>query len=125
MKDFRQLQVWHKAHELALRVYRHSFPASERYGLMSQIRRAAASVPANIAEGCGRGNNGDLARFLRIAAGSLAELEYHPLLARDLQFIPIKLHSQLQSSIEEVPRMLAALLQKIATDRLGPRRASC
>jgi len=79
MQDFKKLEVWRKAHELTLDVYRatESFPRTEVYGLTTQLRRSCSSIPANIAEGCGRGTNGDLGRFLRIAAGSASELEYH------------------------------------------------
>ena len=85
MKDFKELRVWQKAHSLALEVYQatRSFPRDEIYGLTSQIRRAAVSVGANIAEGCGRRSDGEFARFLQIARGSASELEYHLLFARD------------------------------------------
>ncbi len=89
MKDFKSLKVWHKAHQLTLLVYAltRTFPREEMYGLTSQIRRAAASIPANIAEGSGRRSDGELRRFLQIARGSASELEYHLLLARDLGFL--------------------------------------
>jgi four helix bundle protein len=95
MKDFRELKVWEKAHALVLNLYREttSFPPSELYGLTVQIRRAAASIPANIAEGCGRGSSADFARFLQIAMGSACELEYHLLLARDLGFLGAATHA--------------------------------
>ena len=82
MKDFRDLQVWHKAHELALDAYRASsgFSQDERYGLTSQLRRAAVSIGANLAEGCGRGSDADFARFAQIAMGSASEAEYLVLL---------------------------------------------
>ena len=78
MQDFRKLAVWRKAHELTLAVYASTarFPRDEIYGLTSQLRLPASSVPANIAEGCGRGSNADLARFLQIALGSASEVEY-------------------------------------------------
>ncbi|HEX5848085.1 MAG TPA: four helix bundle protein [Rubrobacter sp.] len=89
MKDFHELKVWEKGHELTLAAYKATarFPVEERYGLTSQIRRASASVPANIAEGCGRGGDTELARFLQIAAGSAGELEYHLLLANQLDML--------------------------------------
>jgi len=89
MKDFRNLQVWERAHQLTLTVYKMTanFPAEERFGLTSQIRRCSASIGANIAEGCGKRGNGEFQRFLQIASGSASELDYHLLLARDLGFL--------------------------------------
>ncbi|HLF77604.1 MAG TPA: four helix bundle protein, partial [Dehalococcoidia bacterium] len=89
MRDFRKLDVWDRAHKLTLSIYSvtGSYPRDEVYGLTSQTRRAASSIPANIAEGCGRESNADLARFLHIAFGSASELEYHLILARDLEYI--------------------------------------
>jgi four helix bundle protein len=89
MEDFKDLRVWTKAHELTLYVYQktRSFPKEEMYGLTSQMRRSAASVGANIAEGCGRRSDGEMRRFLQIARGSANELEYHLLLAKDLHLL--------------------------------------
>ena len=89
MRDFRDLEVWRKAHEVTLAVYQMTriFPREEVYGLTAQMRRSAASVCANIAEGCGRRGGRELARFLQIAAGSASELEYHLLLAADLKLV--------------------------------------
>lgn len=89
MKDFRKLQVWEKAHRLTLDVYRvtRNFPKAELYGPTSQMRRAASSIPTNIAEGCGRGSDGELARFSQIAMGSASELEYLLVLARDVEYL--------------------------------------
>ena len=91
MKDFRDLQVWQKAHQLTLTVYRltASFPQTERYGLTTQLRRSSASVAANLAEGCGRNGDAELARFCSIAMGSASELEYHLLLASDLKLLKV------------------------------------
>ena len=88
MQDFRDLKVWQKAHNVVLAVYRASaeFPAAERFGLTSQLRRAAVSIPANIAEGCVRSSDADFARFLHISLGSASEVDYYLLLARDLKF---------------------------------------
>jgi four helix bundle protein len=87
--DFRKLQVWHRAHKLTLDVYRatSAFPKEELYGLTNQLRRASASIGANIAEGCGRNTDAELARYLGIAVGSANELDYHLLLARDLGYL--------------------------------------
>lgn len=79
MKDFRDLKVWEKAHRLTLDIYKatSAFPRDEHYGPTSQIKRSCTSIPANIAEGCGRRSNAELAHFLQIAMGSASELEYH------------------------------------------------
>jgi four helix bundle protein len=112
------LKVWEKAHRLTLEVYKvtTSFPKDELYGLTSQTRRAAASIPANIAEGCGRETKVELARFLQISMGSASELEYHLLLARDLNFLSEATHGPLESHVTEVKRMLTALIQRIKAD---------
>ena len=91
MQDFRKLIVWQKAHAVTIDLYRRTrgFPPDERFGLISQIRRAAVSVEANIAEGCGRGGKLDFARFLQQAMGSAAELECHLLICKDLQILPM------------------------------------
>jgi four helix bundle protein len=85
MKDFRDLKVWEKGHHMTLTSYRLTagFPKHELFGLTSQIRRCSSSIPANIAEGCGRMGNTEFHRFLQIARGSANELEYHLVLARD------------------------------------------
>lgn len=121
MKDFRSLLVWQKAHSLTLASYRatRTFPKLETYGMISQIRRSAASVAANLAEGCGRRGNGEFHRFLNIAAGSASELEYHFLLARDLGFPHDDVYHQLNTAAVEVKRMLGALMSKVDADRLA------
>jgi four helix bundle protein len=115
MKDFRTLQVWRKAHELTLAVYRASadFPADERFGLTDQVRRACGSIGANIAEGCGRQGNRDFARFLQVAMGSATEAEYHLLLSRDLGFVRKDEHAALAARAAEVQRMLASLIRTV------------
>src|SRR5205823_13827430 len=119
MKDFRKLQVWEKAHQLGLALYQvtASFPRDETYGLGSQIRRAASSIPANIAEGCGRQGDAELARFCIIARGSASELEYQLLLARDLKLIQPADYEQLSLQTVEPKRMLTVLVQKLTADR--------
>ncbi len=119
MRDFRQIKVWEKAHALTLEIYQATarFPKEELYGLTSQLRRAAASIAANIAEGFGRGGNTELARFLQIGLGSAYEVEYHALLARDLGFIRGDAYGELEGRIIEVKRMLAALLLKVRSER--------
>jgi four helix bundle protein len=118
VKDFRQLKVWEKAHQLTLQVYQvtANFPRDEMYGLTSQMRRASSSICANLAEGCGRDGDGELARFCSIARGSASELEYHLLLARDLQLIPVSDHDPLALQATEIKRMLTALIQKLSAD---------
>jgi four helix bundle protein len=109
--DYRQLSVWSKSHALVLKIYALTagFPREEQFGLTSQIRRAAASIPSNIAEGSGRNGDVEMARFLRISLGSANELEYELLLARDLSFLTGEAHSDLARDVDEVKRMLAAL----------------
>jgi len=119
MRDFRTLKVWHKAHQLVLDVYRATtdFPRSEVYGLTGQLRRASASIPANIAEGCGRASDAELARFLQVAMRSASETEYHLLLARDLGFLTDTDHERLASSVVEIKRMLTSFLQTLREDQ--------
>src|SRR6266481_2798258 len=93
------------------------FPKHEMYGLAAQIRRCSASIPANIAEGCGRLGNSELHRFLQIACGSASELEYHLLLARDLGYLPAAEHLSAQKQLLEMKRMLVALTRKVGSDR--------
>lgn len=119
MRDFRQIKVWAKAHVLVLEIYEATarFPREEIYGLTSQLRRSAASIPANIAEGFGRGGNAELARFLQIGMGSASEVEYHVLLAKDLNLLTKVVYDDLNGRIVEVKRMLASLLVKVRSDR--------
>ena len=119
MKDFRQLKVWEKSHQLPLTIYRitASFPREETYGLASQIRRAASSIPSNIAEGCGRDGDPELARFCIIARGSASELEYALLLARDLMLLSSNDYETLSQQTVEIKRMLTVLVQKLTADR--------
>jgi four helix bundle protein len=111
MQDFKDLKVWRKAHEPTLDIYQctRAFPKDEFYDLTSQIHRPAASVGANIAEGCGGRSASQMKRFIKIARGSANELEYHLLLARDLQFLRTEKFGELEARILEVQRMLAAL----------------
>lgn len=115
MRDFRDLKVWLKAHQVALDVYRQSasFPADERFGLTAHLRKTATSVSSNIAEGCGRSGDKELARFLSIAAGSTSELDYQLLLARDLGHLPPDAHARLAEDVGEVRRMLYRFIQSL------------
>ncbi|MBV9072946.1 MAG: four helix bundle protein [Acidobacteria bacterium] len=126
MKDFRDLQVWHKAHQVVLDIYRDTnlFPPDERFGLIAQLRRSAASIPANIAEGCGRQGDGDFNRFLQIAMGSACEAEYHLLLARDLHYLTAERYEHLVDGISEVKKMLAGLIVRVGGDRFRAKAAA-
>jgi len=115
MKDFRQLKVWEKSHQLALAVYKATkeFPKEELYGLTSQIRRASMSIPTNIAEGCGRNTDAEFARFLQIAMGSASETEYQLLLSHDLGFINKEQYDKLNLDVTEIKRMIDSLLKTV------------
>ncbi len=119
LKDFRNLLVWQKAHELTLLSYKSTakFPHDEHYGLTTQIRRCSASIGANIAEGCGRFGNAELHRFMQIAMGSVSELDYHFVLAHDLGFLDTKHYELLNMRVQELKRMLVAFVRKVASDR--------
>ena len=116
MEDFKDFKVWTKAHELTIVLYEttNTFPKQEIYGLSSQMRRAAASIGANIAEGCGRGSDAELRRFIQIARGSANELEYHLLLAKDLKFLEAGNFKELDTKVQEIQRMLASLAKKLS-----------
>ena len=115
MKEFRELKVWQRSHALTLVVYRltKTFPKDELFGLTSQIRRASASIPSNIAEGCGRDGDAELKRFLTIALGSACELDYHILLATELGYIEADDATALTPEILEIRQMLGAFIQKL------------
>jgi four helix bundle protein len=119
MKSFRDLKVWEKAHGVALACYdvTRTFPKEEMFGLTSQIRRSGSSVPANIAEGCGRRGNAEFHRFLQMAMGSANELEYHLLLSKDLGYLRADHHGKVHKDLEEVKRMLASLIRKVDSER--------
>ena len=127
MKDFKNLKVWAKGHELTLQIYRctRSFPKEELFGLVSQMRRSSSSIGANIAEGVGRKSDNELARVLHIARGSASEFEYHLLLARDLGLISGSDFSGLTRQADEVQRMLTSLIQQVqpsATTKIASRK---
>ena len=118
MKDFHKLKVWEKAHQLTLGIYQitKEFPKDEMYGLTSQMRRACASIPTNIAEGCGRDSQADLTRYLYMAMGSSSELEYQLILSHDLHYVADQAYEELSSELIEVRRMLNSLIQKVKHD---------
>lgn len=119
MGDYRSLRVWEEAHAVTLEVYRvtRSFPRAELYGLSSQMRRAAVSIPTNLAEGSGRGGSKDFARFVRISLGSASELEYQLLLARDLGYLDAGSCSPLMNRVDHIKRMLARLMTYLSRAR--------
>jgi four helix bundle protein len=115
MQRFTELKVWQRAHALALEVYRISagFPPDERFGVISQLRRAITSVPTNIAEGSRRQGQQEYARFLNIAQGSAAEAEYLLILSRDLGYLSPAAFDRLTADLDEVARMLHGLRSKV------------
>lgn len=119
MRDFHDLLVWRRAHQLTLQLYKitKSFPADERYGLTSQILRASASIGANLAEGCGRRSDAEMGRFALLAMGSASELDYHLLLAKDLGVIHAADYLNASGELSEIRRMLTALTLKIRAAR--------
>ena len=117
MQDFKKLKVWEKSHQLTLATYKATttFPREEVYGLTSQLRRACASIPANIAEGCGKNSDAELARHARVSMGSGSELSYYLILAHDLGYMPHVRRDERQDALSEVRRMLASLERVSAT----------
>jgi four helix bundle protein len=115
MQSFRNLKVWEKSHRLTLDVYASSksFPRDEVFGLTSQMRRASASIGMNIAEGCCRKGDAEMARFLQIAMGSASELEYQLPLAHDLDYLLEQGYERLTAQVVEVKKMLSSLMQKV------------
>ena len=120
LKSFKDLQVWQKSYVLALDIYEatSNFPASEVYGLTAQIRRAAVSIPSNIAEGYARGHTAEYVRFVNVAYGSLAELQTQLMLARDLGYLEQSVHGVIASQYEDLERMLSALMRSLRRKEL-------
>lgn len=118
VKDFRRLKVWDKSHNLTMNIYRdtENFPHHEVYGITSQLRRACVSIPTNIAEGCGRGSDSDMKRFMQIALGSASETEYLILLATELGYLSKEQSFELSSKVVEIKQMLSALIQRLKAD---------
>jgi four helix bundle protein len=115
MRDYKKYVVWKKSHELTLDIYKVTidFPKDELFGLTGQIKRSSSSIPTNIAEGCGRNSDKDFCRFLYIAFGSANELEYQIILSIDLSFIETNKGEKLLFQIEEIKKMLNALITKL------------
>ncbi len=126
MQKFTELKVWQRAHALVLHVYRFSayFPSDEKYGITSQLRRAAASVPTNIAEGCKRKYPQEYARFLNIAEASLSETQYLLMLARDLNLLSQEDQQALDEQIEHLAPMLFTLREKVEQSVSFPLKPS-
>lgn len=115
MQDYKKLSVWQKSHEVVLSIYTitSAFPKEEQYMLVQQMRKAAYSIPMNIAEGCGRNSQPDLAHFLNMALGSINELNYQLLLARDLNYLKPAEYEMITESLGEVRAMMLSLITKI------------
>ena len=119
MPDYRQLEVWKRAHALTLELYKmtNSFPKCEIFGLVSQIRRSSSSIGANLAEGCGRRGDAEFSRFIDIARGSCDELDYHLLLCFDLGYLQQGQYETARTRVVEIGKMLTGL-----SSRVRPRR---
>lgn len=117
MRDFKKYKVWEKSHQLTLDIYRltNDFPAEEKFGLISQIRRACASIPTNISEGCGYESTSQFVRFLQIAAGSCSEVEYLIMLSTDLKYLSENSETLLLNC-QEIKKMLFGLINKIKAE---------
>ncbi len=118
MKDFKKLAVWQRSHKLTIQIYEatRQFPKDEIFGQVSQLRRAVASIPTNIAEGCGRRTNAELANFLNIASGSASEVEYEILLAKETGYISEEQCASWTLEIREIRSMLAAYMKTLKAD---------
>ena len=117
MNNYKTLVVWKKSVELSIQIYQstENFPIEERYGLIGQIRRSAVSIPANIAEGCGKNSQAEFAHFLNISLGSANETEYFLILSKDLKYLDENIFETLIKIINEIKAMLIALISKVRT----------
>jgi four helix bundle protein len=117
IQDYKELDVWKKSIALTMDMYKLTiqFPDTERYGLISQIRRASVSIAANIAEGWGRGSTGEYIQFLTVARGSLMELETHLIIASNLQFLTSDEFGAFSKQIEDIGKMLNRLIGVLNT----------
>lgn len=115
MRDFRKYDIWEISHKFTLQIYAltNNFPSQETYGLSSQLRRASASIPTNISEGCGRDSDAEFSRFLTIAIGSASEVEYLILLSKDLNYLDLKTYEKLNEDINTIKRKIYSLKQKL------------
>lgn len=119
MQNYKELRVWSKSHELTLHIYTATkdFPKDELYALTNQIRRASSSIPANIAEGCGKNTSNDFAKYLNISLGSANETEYFILLSKDLGYLSVDNYEALNKLVNEIKAMLILLIQKVRTSQ--------
>ncbi len=119
-RQFRNIKAWRHAHEMTLKIYAATrlFPKEEKFGITSQLRRAGASIAANIAEGSSRSSDADYVRFLEIATGSLRESEYFLLLAHDLGYLNLEAYSELNDKLDETARTLFGLTASIRQQKL-------
>jgi four helix bundle protein len=117
MTSHKDLKVWQKGIELVKSIYEITqlFPSNEQFGLVSQMRRAAVSIPSNIAEGCGRNSDKELIHFLYIALGSASELETQIIISKELNFLQTEKSEQMQSLIFEIIKMTSSLIKSIRT----------
>lgn len=115
MQDFREIKVWQKSHQLTLQIYKitKEFPKSELYGLVSQMRRAATSVPTNIAEGCVQRTDAQYARYLRISLGSANELDYQLFLVQDLHYITHEQYVSLHAEVDQIKKMPTSFIKQL------------
>ncbi len=117
MRNFQELTIWQRSHLLTLRIYSFTkkFPKEEMFGIVSQMRRSSASIPTNIAEGCGRNSNPEMKRFLIMATGSSSELEYQLILSRDLQYLSETSCNELQNEIIVIRKMIYSFIKNLPT----------
>lgn len=115
MRDYKKLMIWERSHALTLDIYKitKSFPKDELYGLTSQIRRAAVSIPTNMAEGSGRDSEVDFKRYLQISMGSACELEYLIFLSNCLEYISEETYEKISTEIESIKKMISSFITKI------------
>ena len=122
LKNYKELKVWQRSYQLCLKIYKVTkiFPKEERYGLTSQIRRSAVSIPSNIAEGYGRKTTADYIRYLYISYGSVCELETQILLSMDLGYIDSAIIEKIKDEIQQIERMLKGLIKSSDNKHLNP-----
>ena len=115
MRNFLNLKIWKRSHQLTLKIYKITkyFPKEELFGLTGQMRRSSSSIPTNIAEGCGRNSNPQLANFLQIATGSCSELQYQIILSKDLSYINEQVFSELHTDAVDIRKMIFGYWDKL------------